>query len=72
MFKHWLNFPESNMIILWGKKCNNGNSSTRWNDEDLCLLFMNQDLLVCVLCYGVLGPHIKFVTLIFQWLVFIN
>ena len=21
-----LNFPESNMIILWGKKCNNGNS----------------------------------------------
>ena len=36
------------------------------NDEDLCLLFMKQDLLVGVLCYGVLGPHIKFVTLIFQ------
>ena len=29
------------------------NQFKKLNDEDLCLLFMKQDLLVCVHCYGV-------------------
>ena len=34
-----------------------GRTSSIATDEDLCLLFIKQDLLVCFHCYGVPRPH---------------